>query len=96
MDEGEENIEIVRTITELARISKMKVVAEGIETHQHLTQLQQLNCDYGQGYLFSRPVNKDQAETFIIHGEPWLPAADEHSPVVVTEPALVTSDAYAI
>ena len=34
----------------------MKLVVEGIETEEDLTQLVLLGCDMGQGYLFSKPV----------------------------------------
>jgi diguanylate cyclase (GGDEF)-like protein len=50
---------IVRTISTLARNLGMEVIAEGIETEEQYQQLKKLGCEYGQGYLFSRPVNKD-------------------------------------
>jgi EAL domain-containing protein (putative c-di-GMP-specific phosphodiesterase class I) len=56
MTEGEQPLQIVRTIVELARVMGMDVVAEGIETREQYTLLRQLGCRYGQGYLFSKPV----------------------------------------
>ena len=35
------------------------MIAEGIETEEQYQQLKMLGCEYGQGYLFSRPVNND-------------------------------------
>ena len=48
---------IVRTISTLARNLGMEVIAEGIETEEQYQQLRMLGCEYGQGYLFSRPVD---------------------------------------
>ena len=56
MTAGEQPLQIVRTIVELARVMGMDVVAEGIETCDQLALLKQLGCRYGQGFLFSRPV----------------------------------------
>jgi diguanylate cyclase (GGDEF)-like protein len=50
---------IVRTISTLARNLGMEVIAEGIETEEQYQQLKMLGCEYGQGFLFSRPVNND-------------------------------------
>ena len=50
---------IVRTISTLARNLGMEVIAEGIETEEQYQQLKMLGCEYGQGYLFSRPVDTD-------------------------------------
>ncbi|MFL6255105.1 MAG: putative bifunctional diguanylate cyclase/phosphodiesterase [Pyrinomonadaceae bacterium] len=61
MTDNSENAEIVRTIVTLARSLDMEVVAEGVETADQLRQLGDLGCDYGQGYLFSRPVGAGQA-----------------------------------
>src|SRR5260370_25880615 len=61
--ETAENTEIVRTVVSLADSMGMEVVAEGVETLGQLAQLRKLNCQYGQGYLFSRPVDADSATT---------------------------------
>ncbi len=47
---------IVRCIIDLARAMHMKVTAEGVETTQQQTMLQDMGCDQLQGYLLSRPV----------------------------------------
>jgi EAL domain-containing protein (putative c-di-GMP-specific phosphodiesterase class I) len=56
MTEGEQPLQIVRTIIELARVMGMDVVAEGIETCEQFRLLRDLRCRLGQGYLFSRPL----------------------------------------
>ncbi len=65
MEDGTENGEIVRTIIALAKTLRLNVVAEGIETIHQLHQLRILGCEYGQGYLFSRPVPAEEAEKLI-------------------------------
>ena len=47
--------QIAQTIVILAHNLGMEVIAEGVETTGQLMQLRSLNCQYGQGYLFSRP-----------------------------------------
>ena len=64
----EEGIAVVRTIVSLARGLRMCTIAEGIETLDQLTRLKGLGCDFGQGYLFSRPLNATQAE-FLLQGK---------------------------
>ncbi len=54
--EREEDLQIVRTIVDLGHGLGKRVVAEGIETAVQLDRLRDLDCDFGQGYLFSRPV----------------------------------------
>ena len=65
MTESTENGEIVNTIIKLAQSLKMKVIAEGIETADQLAQLKRLNCEYGQGYFFSKPLEAEAAKLFI-------------------------------
>lgn len=48
---------LINAIISMSHALNLKVVAEGIETVQQFTQLKILNCDYGQGYLFSKPVS---------------------------------------
>ncbi len=71
MENGSENGEIVRTVIALAKTLKLDVVAEGIETIHQLHQLRILGCEYGQGYLFSRPVSVEEAEKVLIDKSRW-------------------------
>ena len=64
---GEEN-EIVRTIIMLARNMGMDVVAEGVETEQQLASLRGLRCEYGQGFLFSHPLDADTTARLLADG----------------------------
>jgi EAL domain-containing protein (putative c-di-GMP-specific phosphodiesterase class I) len=61
-----ENTELVRTIITLARTLGMDVVAEGVETERQLAQLRALECERGQGYYFSRPMDAGAVESFLI------------------------------
>ncbi|MCA1556589.1 MAG: EAL domain-containing protein, partial [Acidobacteria bacterium] len=65
MAEDGENVEIVRTIVSLAQNLGMNVIAEGVETPEQLSALKKLGCEYGQGYLFSKPVEAKSAENLI-------------------------------
>ncbi|MEL6551950.1 MAG: EAL domain-containing protein [Cyanobacteria bacterium J06621_11] len=57
--------ELVKTIIALGHNLGMNVVAEGIETHSQSQKLQDLQCEYGQGYLFSRPLPVGEASTLL-------------------------------
>lgn len=56
---------IVKTILMLGANLGLEVVAEGIETEAQLELLQILGCKLGQGYLFARPVESDEAELLL-------------------------------
>ena len=60
MTEGEQALQIVRTVIELARVLGMDVVAEGIETVEQYRLLRKLGCRYGQGYLFAKPMPAEE------------------------------------
>jgi diguanylate cyclase (GGDEF)-like protein/PAS domain S-box-containing protein len=47
---------LVATVLELARVLKLRAVAEGVEVSGQLERLQELNCELGQGYLFAKPL----------------------------------------
>ncbi|MGK7917143.1 MAG: EAL domain-containing protein [Prochloraceae cyanobacterium] len=63
--ENGENLEIVRAIVTLAHQLNMSVTPEGIETTVHLAQLRALGCEFGQGYLFSKPLAPKAAAQLI-------------------------------
>ena len=65
MEKSTENIEIVRAIINMAHSLRLRVVAEGIETERQRDLLYSLQCDYGQGYLYSKPLPKSEMEEFI-------------------------------
>jgi diguanylate cyclase (GGDEF)-like protein len=85
MEDGSENGEIVRTILALAKALGMDVVAEGIETIHQLHQLRILGCEYGQGYLFSRPVPIEEAERIVQDRARWQ-AIMPSSPKLIIPP----------
>jgi EAL domain-containing protein (putative c-di-GMP-specific phosphodiesterase class I) len=58
--------EIVRTIMHLGQNLGMNVVAEGVETEQQSVQLKALGCEFGQGYYYSRPMDRDAAEVLFL------------------------------
>jgi diguanylate cyclase (GGDEF)-like protein len=54
---------LVNAIVQIAKTMGMKIIAEGIETENQLEQLKLLDCQFGQGYLFSQPLSvKDMTE----------------------------------
>ncbi len=57
--------EIVRTIISLAHNLGMNVIAEGVETLVQRETLRSLGCEFGQGYLFSRPVDSSAASQLL-------------------------------
>ncbi|MBW4674476.1 MAG: EAL domain-containing protein [Desmonostoc geniculatum HA4340-LM1] len=65
MEEGNRNYQVVSTIIALSNQLGLGTVAEGIETPQQLQWLQQLGCELGQGYLFSKPLSHQAAEALL-------------------------------
>jgi diguanylate cyclase (GGDEF)-like protein/PAS domain S-box-containing protein len=60
-----ENQEIIHSIMSLAKSLKFEVIAEGVELTHQLEQMKGLECQLGQGYLFSRPMKPDAIETWM-------------------------------
>ena len=56
---------------EIARSSGVDVVAVGVETKEHLEQVKALKCEFGQGYLFSKPLDEQSIEE-LMASPPWI------------------------
>jgi diguanylate cyclase (GGDEF)-like protein/PAS domain S-box-containing protein len=73
------DVAIVEAVIALARGLNMEVTAEGIETNEQLTQLEQLGCHNGQGYYFGRPMPADSVtqvlSDYLGEADALLPAA---------------------
>jgi len=65
MHDDHVNRDIVHLILTLAQNLNLKVIAEGIESSAHVLQLKQLNCQLGQGYFFSPPLEADAAQQLL-------------------------------
>lgn len=66
-----DNSAIIKAIVTLAHMLNLDVIAEGIETTSQLAQLKLLQCEYGQGFFFSKPLSKEKAEAFIANSPQW-------------------------
>jgi len=58
---------IIESIILMSDKLNLNVVAEGIEQTEQLVFLNQNNCHYGQGYLFSKPLNTKEFEQYLTH-----------------------------
>ena len=56
---------VLRLVVEMAHRMNLSVVAEGVETQQQLSRLQEIGCDYVQGYLFSKPIPAADYDTML-------------------------------
>ena len=66
LGKGVAETEIVQTIVSLAHSLGLDLVAEGIETTEQLQKLQELGYEFGQGFVFSQPLNSQMA-TRLLH-----------------------------
>ena len=74
MASGPDAVTLVATIIRLAQGLDLNVVAEGVETEEQHRLLRLLGCDEMQGFLFSRPVSRQDFEnTFLMAGTGLTP-----------------------
>jgi diguanylate cyclase (GGDEF)-like protein len=59
------DLAIVRTIVDMARHFGLVVVAEGVESELTLGVLEDVGCELGQGFLFSRPLPYERLDTWL-------------------------------
>jgi EAL domain-containing protein (putative c-di-GMP-specific phosphodiesterase class I) len=65
MTENADDRKIVRSVIDLGHNFDLKVVAEGIESEQTLSELRGMGCDIGQGYYISRPLPMNEMQHWI-------------------------------
>lgn len=69
--ENESDQELVNVIIAMAKALNLKIVAEGIEERRHVDYLNNLNCEFGQGFYYSRPVPAEEFEA-LLKQPSWL------------------------
>ncbi len=57
---------IVESIVRLSRFLGLRTVAEGVEARKQAKILEEIGCDYAQGYLFGRPMPEEEAENLLL------------------------------
>ncbi|MFC6644994.1 putative bifunctional diguanylate cyclase/phosphodiesterase [Granulicella cerasi] len=65
ISDGDSGVVIIKALLDMAHGLGMRVVAEGVETEQQALQLQRLGCALAQGYLFGRPVSRDETTVLL-------------------------------
>ncbi len=68
IESAPENQLIVKAIISLAHSLGLQVVAEGIEKEEHREHLTALECEFGQGFFFSHPLPRREAEALVANG----------------------------
>src|SRR3990172_7353998 len=63
--EDSNNLKIVQAIIMLSQRFGVGVIAEGLETEEQLGQLRALGCEFGQGYLVSRPIASHETRSLL-------------------------------
>jgi len=69
---GSTDLVLCQAIIAMAHALGMKVIAEGVETTEQRDLLAAANCDFAQGYLYSRPVNAEAFEAMVLGSEQAL------------------------
>jgi EAL domain-containing protein (putative c-di-GMP-specific phosphodiesterase class I) len=66
MADSPESGALIHTLVELGRTLGLETLAEGIEDNDQLAKLQAEQCDRGQGFLFSKPIEAEAIEAFLL------------------------------
>lgn len=70
MTEDSSYLKIVQAIIRLTHSLGLSVTAEGVETQEQLSQLRELDCEFIQGYLISKPIDSKEASKLLANNKP--------------------------
>jgi predicted signal transduction protein with EAL and GGDEF domain len=79
LEQGSERAKLVDAIIQIGGSLSLQTTAEGIEDDANLDWLSGQGCDFGQGYLFGRPMTKEDADSFIRVGKTAHGASTAHA-----------------
>jgi EAL domain-containing protein (putative c-di-GMP-specific phosphodiesterase class I) len=68
VDRGRGFMALIHATAELAHNLGIRIVAEGIETAEQVAAVQSLDCEFGQGYIFSKPLMAEEVAGFSVPG----------------------------
>ncbi len=71
MQDNKDNMGLVPAMIGIANSMGMTAIAEGVETQEQLAQLRSFNCDFAQGYLFSKPIEQQLVLKLLAASPQW-------------------------
>jgi diguanylate cyclase (GGDEF)-like protein len=71
MQDNKESMGLVPAMIGIANSMGMSAIAEGVETQEQLDQLRSFNCDFAQGYLFSKPIEQQLVLKLLAASPQW-------------------------
>ncbi|MBO4865122.1 MAG: EAL domain-containing protein [Ruminococcus sp.] len=66
MNTNESSKQYVAAIISIGHIMKFDVISEGVEDEEQLDTLKDIGCDYIQGFIWGRPLSKEEAEKLVL------------------------------
>jgi EAL domain-containing protein (putative c-di-GMP-specific phosphodiesterase class I) len=80
-----ESRKIVQAIVALGKNLGMDVTAEGVENQRQIVELQAFDCSHAQGFLFSKPMSREEAGLLLAERQQWFTEGG----IIVEDPLLV-------
>ena len=85
MPGDKDSTEIISAIVAMARSLKLQTVAEGVETREQMALLNELGCQFAQGFLISKPLAEQEFLTFLESFDPASPLSTNPDSSILRE-----------